>query len=132
MHQHEATPKQFRSFGLMVGGIFGVIGVFPIVWRGEGPRLWACGLAVALIAFALVAPRLLRLVYRVWMTVGDILGWINTRIILGVIFYGIFTPVSLVWRARGKDPMRRRLEADAETYRVVRQPRESSHMIRQF
>jgi hypothetical protein len=66
------------------------------------------------------------------MTVGEVLGWINTRIILGGIFYLLFTPLGLCMRLRGKDPMRRTFSPEAESYRVVRQSRPSSHLWHQF
>src|SRR5215510_15706779 len=99
--------KQLRSFGLIVGGIFAVIGVWPALWRGQPLRLWSLLLGGALIALALVWPRSLAQVYRLWMVVGEVLGWINTRLILGVVFYGIFTPLGLLMRFRGQDAMRR-------------------------
>jgi hypothetical protein len=77
-------------------------------------------------------PRSLTHVYRLWMRLGEGLGWINTRLILGVVFYLLFTPLGLYMRLRGKDPMRRTLAPEAESYRVVRQPRSSSHMLHQF
>jgi len=85
-----------------------------------------------LLVLALAWPRSLTQVYRLWMTVGEVLGWINTRIILGVIFYLLFTPLGLLMRLRGRNPMRRTLTPEAESYRVVRQPRPSSHMMHQF
>ena len=124
--------QQLRSFGLMVGGIFACIGVWPALWRGQPLRLWGLLLGGALIALALVWPRSLAQVYRLWMAVGEVLGWINTRLILGVLFYGIFTPIGLCMRLRGKDPMRRTLHPEVDTYRVVRQPRPASHMRHQF
>jgi len=66
------------------------------------------------------------------MTVGEALGWLNTRIILGVLFYALFTPMGLFMRLRGKDPMRRTLAPEVESYRVARQPRPSAHMMHQF
>ena len=123
--------KQLRSFGLIVGGIFALIGVWPALWRAQ-PRLWSLLLGGVLIALALVWPRSLAQVYRLWMTVGEVLGWINTRLILGVLFYGLFTPMGLLMRLRGQDPMRRTLTPEADTYRVVRQPRPASHMRHQF
>jgi hypothetical protein len=128
----DVEPKQLRSFGLLVGGVFAVIGLWPAVWRGESVRLWALGLALLLIIPALVLPRSLRLAYRGWMALGLALGWINTRLILGVVFYGLFTPWGLGMRLVGKDPMRRGFEPNADTYRVVRQPRSGAHMHRQF
>ena len=124
--------QHVRSFGLIVGGIFALIGVWPALWRGDPFRLWSLILGGILIALALAWPRSLTRVYRVWMTVGEVLGWINTRIILGMLFYLLFTPMGWGMRLRGKDPMRRTLVPEAESYRVVRQPRPASHMLHQF
>jgi hypothetical protein len=77
-------------------------------------------------------PGSLTQIYRLWMQVGEVLGWINTRLILGALFYLLFTPMGLYMRLRGKDPMRRTLVPEAESYRVVRQPRPASHMRHQF
>ena len=124
--------KHLRSFGLIVGSIFALIGVWPAVWRGQPLHLWSLILGGVLMALALVWPRSLTQVYRLWMTVGEVLGWINTRLILGVLFYLVFTPLGWCMRLRGKDPMQRTLAPEAESYRVVRQPRPSSHMRHQF
>lgn len=124
--------KQLRSFGFLVGGIFALMGVWPVVFRGEDLRWWAVILAVALIVPALILPKSLGPVYRVWMKIGHILGLVNTRIILTLVFYGLFTPIGLVMRLLGKDPMYRQFEPDAETYRVIRSARPASHMLRQF
>src|SRR5205823_9030104 len=106
--KHQDDKKQLRHFGLFVGGIFAVIGLWPMVFRAEAPRLWSLALAVALIVPALVLPRSLTYVHRVWMAAGEAMGWINTRIILSVIFYGIVTPMGIVMRRFGRDPMQRR------------------------
>ena len=123
---------QLRKFGLLVGGIFGAIGLWPAVIRGTGPRSWALIIGVLLLVPALLAPRILAPVYRIWMTVGEALGWINTRILLGVVFYGLITPMGLIRRLRTEDPMRRRHDPDAESYRVPKPPRPGAHMNRQF
>lgn len=124
--------KELRNFGLIVGGIFLIIGIWPLVWRGEGMRLWALGLGAVLVPLGLLIPAVLAPVFKVWMKVGHMLGWINTRIILGILFYGLITPMGVVMRLFGWDAMRRVLMRDAQTYRVVRQPRPKSHMTRQF
>ena len=151
---HTDTRRQLRSFGLLVGGIFGLIGLWPMVWRHQSPRLWAVTLAVILVGPALfrgqpprpwalvvgvlllvpalTVPRILGPVYRVWMLVGEALGWINTRILLGVVFYALITPMGLVMRLLGKNAMRRAHERDAVSYRVVKRARPGAHMTRQF
>lgn len=124
------SAKELRQFGLVVGGVFALIGLWPIL-RGGAPRLPSLVVAGLLIALALVAPGSLRRVHALWMVVGAALGWVNTRIILAVAFYAIFTPIGLVLRALGKDEMRRRVSA-SDTYRVPRSSRPGSHMLRQF
>src|SRR5919106_1349987 len=124
--------KELRNFGLIVGGIFLIIGIWPLVWRGEGMRLWALGIGAVLVPLGLIIPAVLAPVFKVWMKVGHVLGWINTRIILGILFYGLITPMGVVMRLFGWDAMRRVVVRDAQTYRVVRQPRPKSHMTRQF
>ena len=131
MKRH-ADEKQLRHFGLIVGGIFAVIGLWPVVFRAEGPRLWAFALSVGLVGPAVVFPRSLTHVYRAWMAAGEVLAWINTRIILSVIFYGLMTPMGVIMRRFGGDPMRRRFEPDVASYRVTRTTRPVTHMTRQF
>jgi hypothetical protein len=129
---HHTDAAQLRKFGLLVGGIFCAIGLWPAVIRGAGPRSWALVVAVLLLVPALLAPRVLTPIYRIWMTVGEALGWINTRILLGVVFYGLITPMGLARRLRSEDPMRRRHDPGAQSYRVPKPPRPGAHMNRQF
>ena len=126
------TKQQLRSFGFIVGGIFAAIALWPLVIRGDGPRWWAVAAAILLIVPALVYPTSLAWVYRGWMALGLVLGWINTRIILGFIFYFIVTPIGLFRRWLGKDPMGRRLRPDLDSYRVTRKPSSASHLKRQY
>jgi len=127
------TPtKQLRSFGLLVGGIFATISLWPVLLHGRDLRSWAVVLAGLLMIPALVYPKSLELIYRGWMAVGQILGWINTKIILSVIFFGLVTPLGLVRRLLAGDPMGRRFRSDIDTYRVIRKTRPASHMTQQF
>ncbi len=128
----KTETKELRSFGLMVGGIFLFIGGWPALLRSDDPRAWALILGGLLVILGLGLPKLLRPVYRVWMIIGHALGWVNTRIILGIVFYGLVTPMGLFMRLFGKDPMQRQFVQETLTYRVVRKPRPHSHMMRQF
>jgi hypothetical protein len=131
--QNRVQSQQLRRFGLLVGGIFGLIGLWPVVLRSAAPRAWALVLGGLLILPALVWPTSLGPVYRGWMTIGHALGWVNTRLLLGLVFYGLITPMGLVRRfLLGRDPMRRQFEPEADTYRVPRQPRPATHLKQQF
>jgi len=127
-----ATRKELRHFGLLVGAVFTVIGLWPLVFRGEPLRLWAIGIGGLLISCGGVFPSVLATIHKGWMWVGHILGWVNTRILLGIVFYALVTPIGLVFRLMGKDTMRQAFAESSATYRVARSPRPHSHMKYQF
>jgi hypothetical protein len=126
------SVRTLRNFGLLVGGIFAAIGLWPLVVRGAPPRASALIAAGLLVLPAIICPRSLAPVYRGWMAVGHVLGWVQTRLVLGLLFYLVVTPVGLIRRRFAADPMRRRLDPAADSYRVASQPRPATHMRRQF
>jgi hypothetical protein len=130
--RNSVDKKQLRSFGFIVGAVFGAIGLWPALTSGTGPRWWAIVIASGLIIPAALFPASLAHPYKGWMWVGHVLGWINTRVILGFIFYFVVTPIGIFRRSIGKDPMGRKLRPDLQTYRVSCRPRSASHLTRQY
>ena len=126
-----ATRKQLRSFGLLVGGIFLLIGLWPIV-RASPPRNWATILGIALAGPGLVAPQILAPAHKVWMGIAHVLGWINARIIMSIVYFILFTPIAIFLRFMNKTPIRLGFDKSLSTYRVNREARLSSHMKNQF
>ena len=131
-NKKDINTKQLRLFGLIVGGIFAFIGLWPMLFRGEDPHLWSLVIGVLLAILAIILPRSLSRIYQIWIIIGNALGWVNTRVILALGFYGIFTPMGLALRLLGKDPMRRKFDPTTNTYRVLRSSRPGSHMHKQF
>jgi hypothetical protein len=130
---NQSTPhKELRHFGLLVGAIFTIIGLWPLVFRNEPFRLWAVVPGGVLILLGAIFPQILAPIHKAWMKMGHILGWINTRILLGLVFYGLVTPIGIIFRLMGKDSMRQVFAMESSTYRVVRTPRPRSHMKYQF
>ena len=117
-----------RKFGLTTGAIIVVLFAlfFPWVFDIAVMPMWPWVVAGLLWAPALVTPGLLRPVYATWMKIGQAIGWVNTRIILGVIFYVLVFPMGLVMRLLGKDPMARKLDKSSSSYRVnsISEPRD--------
>ena len=132
MAEGKVQKNQLRSFGLIVATGFAVISVWPAVFRGQNMRLWALVIAVLMCTLGLVYPPILRPVYKAWMAVGEGLGWVNTRIVLGVLFYGLIVPIGIMLRVTHKDPMRRKFDPEAASYRIPRTKRPAAHMQRQF
>ena len=112
--------KGYREFGLVTGAI--VVGLFglgiPFLFGWNYPT-WPWILAGVLAVMALAAPMALKPVYKYWMMFGLFMGtYIMTPLIMFIVFFGMFMPFGLVMRLFGKDGMNRKLDAEAETYRV--------------
>lgn len=128
----EVTPAELRKFGLTVGGAFIVLFglVLPWIFSFEMP-IWPFVLGGVLIVTALVSPAALRPVQRVWMFVALKVGAFNSRVLLSVVFYLVFTPVGLVRRLFGADPMGTRSAGDA-SYRKPSRKRSQDSFERPF
>jgi len=110
-----------RSFGIVFAVVFALIGVWPLKAGGD-LRLWALGLAVAFLAVAFVAPGLLKPLNLLWFKFGLLLHKIMTPLIMGLLFFLTVTPVGMLMRATGKDPMRLKRDPTAATYWISRDP----------
>ena len=124
---NDADKKELRQFGLVfASGIALIFGLF-LPWLFEKPwPLWPWVVAGVFTVTALLLPQALRPVFWLWMKFGHVLGWINTRIILGITFLLLFIPVALVFHLLGKDPMRRSLDPSVSSYRI-----KSEHLPRE-
>ncbi len=125
--------KQLREFGfVMAGGLTLIFGILGPWLRHHPAPLWLWLLNSLLVILALLAPRSLMPLERLWMRLGLVLGAVNSRIILTLLFYGLFTPMGAVMRSRGYDPLRRRLDPAAASYRLTSRVRPGSHMAKPF
>ena len=112
--------KGLRKFGFTTGAIIVVLFAlfFPWVFDVAVMPMWPWIIAGALWVPALLVPAVLRPVYTTWMKIGHGIGWVNTRIILGVLFYVLVLPMGLVMRLFGHDPMARKRDESASSYRI--------------
>ena len=123
--QHTApSTRQLREFGLVVGGLVLLFfsWLLPAL-HGHPLAIWPLWIGLPLVLLGLIAPRSLRQPYRGWMALGHGLGWINSHLILGLVYLLVLQPIALVMRLLGHDPLRRRWDPDASTYREVREPK---------
>jgi hypothetical protein len=104
-----------KVFALIWSGIFLLIGVFPILKEGE-VRIWSIVTSVIFGFIALVRPELLTKFYNIWMKVGEFIGGIVSKIILFILFFGLFTPISIFLKVIGKDLLHKKLDKSQESY----------------
>jgi len=125
--------QELRKFGLVFATamvlIFGLF--FP--WLLDRPwPTWPWIVAAVFVVPALLFPQVLKPVFQVWMKIGHALGWINSRIILGILFFLMFAPVALVLRLLGKDMLKQRLDASATSYRIASEQLPRDRMERPY
>lgn len=100
--------KQERQFGLVFAGFFTLVAFWPL-WPLHAPKAgWLLAAGVSL-TLGLFLPRVLAPLNRAWMALGHGLGWVNSKIILGFVFFIIVTPIAMVMKALGRDLLSRRL-----------------------
>lgn len=104
--------RQEREFGLIVGAVFSAFGLWWL-YRGKfataayllsvvGSGLILCGIVIPR---ALVGPR------KAWMKLAEGMAYVSSRVILALIFFLVLTPIGLIKRAMGWDPLYRRAAA---------------------
>ena len=115
------SKKQLREFGLLIGFGFPIlIGWLLPALVGHEFKAWTLWVGIPGLILGLVAPRLLHYPYKGWMALGHALGWVNSHIILGLVFIFVLQPIAYVMRLTGYDPLRRRRKGET-TYRENRQ-----------
>jgi hypothetical protein len=121
--------KTLKDFGFLAGALFvSIFGLLMPVLKSRPFELWPWVVAVILWIPALFFPFALGPVYFLWMKIGLVLGWVNTRIILTVIFFLIFFPAAIVMRILSRDLLNRKFKPEAKTYAKTRKPIEPKKM----
>jgi len=129
----QLDKKGYRKFGLTMGTVIALLFGLVLPWFfGRAWPQWPWIVGAVLIAWALAMPGSLALIYGPWMRFGGILGKINTKIILTIAFFLVFTPVSLLLKALGKDMMNRKIDKATSSYWQESEKQENNHMERSY
>ncbi len=129
----EIDRKELRKFGIVGGAIISIIFgcLLPIIRHHELSR-WPWIIAIILWVWAIVAPGTLKIVYRSWMRVGHILGWVQTRVLLSIVFYFIVLPMGLTKQTFNKSSMVNCFDVELSTYRLESRIRTKESMKEPF
>ena len=127
MAHEDLTREQYvegssdRSLGLVIAAVLLLVALGPLR-HGHTPRWWALAVAAVFALVAMAKPALLARLNRLWMKLGILLGKVVSPIALGILFYGVLTPMAVAIRLTGKDPLRLKLDPGADSYWIPRKP----------
>ena len=107
--------KDLRNFGITLGTILAVIGAV-LYFRQKPNSVYFLMISLALLLPALIFPQILKMPYRFWMKLSDIMGWIMTRVILTILFYLVFTPTALILKVIKKDLLNLKIKPNQSSY----------------
>lgn len=119
--RHMNMKKRFRverDFGFIVGGIFSLLSLWWM-YRGKftGVAHITLPVGLGLVMLALFFPRALVYPNKAWMMLAEALSFVTTRIILGLVFFLMVTPIGVFKRLLGWDPLQRRAGSSGSYWR---------------
>jgi hypothetical protein len=127
MHEHmqqhtsQIQGSSDRSFGLVFAAFFLIVALLPLL-GAQGVRYWALGVSVVFALLALAVPLALAPANRIWTKFGLLLHKIVSPIALGILFFAVVAPTGFIMRLLGKDLLRLRFDASANSYWIARTP----------
>lgn len=133
-HQIDAgNPQELQKFSrVMAVAIplaFGLL--IPWIWNLNFP-VWPWLVAAFFGLTGQFAPGLLQWPYKAWFKLAEILGWFNSRVILSIVYFLLFTPIALLLKLFGNSPLDKKGILNENSYRIVSPTRDDSHFERPF
>ena len=128
------NPRELRQFCLLFSAILVALFGVLLPWLlGHTFPSWPWAIAAILSAIALILPRALTPFYRAWMRFGLIAGYINTHIIMFMLYYLVFAPLGIIMSLVGRDALLRKTgDTTQYSYRVTSSQRETDHFERPY
>ena len=104
--KNSTSIKLLREFGFVFGiGLPLLIGLILPALFGHSVRVWTIWVGSPIFLLAIISPKTLDLPYKVWMKIGQVLGFINSHLILGLVFAFVLQPIAFIMRLSGYDPL---------------------------
>ena len=118
--KNNISKKTLREFGFLIGFVFPILigWILPGI-GGHSFKIWTLWIGIPSLSLAILRPTILLYPYRTWMKLGLILGWLNSRIILGVVYLIVLLPIAYIMRIFGYDPLRLK-KFNEKSYREIK------------
>jgi len=116
----KGDKSDWKKFGITMGIILTIIG-FLLLWKKNNYFEYSFFLSAAFFILGLVLPSVLKYVYKAWMSLAVVMGFIMTRVIMVIIFYLIVTPIGLIASITGKKFLDMKIDQSAKSYWIARE-----------
>jgi hypothetical protein len=120
-HEEGPTGGSDRALGVVFAVVLTIGAVWPLL-RGNQIRGWCLAVGAIFLALALLRPRTLAPVNKLWLMLGLALHACISPVVMALLYYTTVTPVGLLLRLLGKDVLRLRIDRASPTYWIERQP----------
>lgn len=111
----KSTRNELRKFGFTMSAVLLLVAAF-LFWKQKPSMQYLLYAGLGLGVLGLILPQLLRPFYYFWMALAVLMGFVMTRVILTLLYFGLFTPIAVLVRLLGKDLLEERWNKNAETY----------------
>ena len=115
MKQKEIKTGSNKSFGIVFFVIFIIIALWPLL-KDENIRVWSIIVSITFLTLGLLNSKILTPLNKLWMRLGILLGSIVSPIVMGVVYFGVVTPIGLIMKLFGKDVLNLKLDKNKPTY----------------
>jgi len=119
-----------KMFALIWAGIFMVIGILPIFKQGD-IKIWAIIISLIFATVAFTKPEIFTSFYNIWTKVGEFIGGIISKIVMFILYFGLFTPIAIFLKLLGKDLLNKKIDKTQASYWIDRE-RQPESMRNQF
>ena len=130
MDLNNINKKQIRIFLYIWSFIFFLVGIYPLFFN-LNIKTWSISLAILFLITSLLKPELGKYFYIIWVTIGEYLGILISKVIMFILFFFLFTPTSLVLKLLGRDLLNKKIVSNKESYWIHRKIKPQS-MKKQF
>ena len=129
----KGDKSDWKKFGITMSIILTIIGIF-LLWGKNNYFEYSFFLAAVFFISGLIMPSALKPVYKAWMALSVVMGFIMTRVIMVIIFYLIVTPLALISSMAGENFLDMKIDKNAKSYWIVRKKTQNvkSDYERQF
>jgi len=115
MKQKEIKTGSNKSFGIVFFVIFIIIALWPLL-KDENIRVWSIIISIIFLTLGLLNSKILTPLNKLWMRLGILLGAIVSPIVMGVVYFGVITPIGLIMKLFGKDVLNLKIDTNKNTY----------------